>query len=79
MMRVDVLSSAGIRAWDMPTTDTDSRLEKNGATENGMSRPADRGSRTRAGAGDTDGARVKERPRLGLDKVHWCLRGEESL
>lgn len=68
-MRVDVLSSASIRAWDdMPATDSDSHLEKNGA-ENGLS---DTGSKSLTGA--TNGARVKDKTRL--EKVLCLPKGQ---
>lgn len=69
-MRVDVLSAPGIRAWDnMPATDSETHLEKNGA-ENGLS---DTGSKSLTGA--TNGARVKDKTRPAVDKVFWHLRG----
>lgn len=69
-MRVDVLSTAGIRAWgDMPATESDTGREKNGA-ENGVG--SETGSKPRS-SGATNGARVKDRARLGLEKVYWLL------
>lgn len=71
-----MLSTPGIRAWgDMPATDSDTRHEKNGVvgTENGLTGLSDTDSRPRTGA--ANGARVKDRARLGLEKVFWFLKG----